>query len=150
MYVEIAPRQSGKSYNIAVEVLKILRKDVNAKVAITAHIRDAIIDLEMKIIYLGISSQEYNRIHWFNVADRNWMHGKDFYKYHTVFFDEFAHMRYVEPMRNGYYVGTPNRNNNENIIRIIKSNGGKYVRKERTCRLHKKEHKGKGKTNLSR
>lgn len=150
MYVEIASRQTGKSHNIIKEVLKILGEDVNAIVAITAHNRDCIMDLNMKVQHSGISPQEYSRIYWFSITDINWNRGRDFSKYHTVFFDEFTAMKYVEPMRNGYYVGTPTAFDNVNTARIIHFNGGKYVRKTRTCKLLRKKYKGKGKANLSR
>jgi hypothetical protein len=125
-----------------------LREDKTAKVAVTSYIRDAIIELDMRIMGSGIRSEEYNRIKFFNVADRDWMHRTRFSQYHTIFFDEFAQMRYLEPMPNGYYVSSPGEYRKLEFLTGF--TGGKYYKRKIACRLLKKEYKGKSKTNLSR
>lgn len=148
MYIEVARRRSGNTQRIVNEILKILRNDKIAKVAVTSHIRNAIIELDMRIMGSGIRSEEYNRIKFFSVADRDWMRRERFNQYHTVFFDEFAQMRYLEPIPNGYYVSSPGAY--AKLEFLTGFTGGKYYKRQIACRLLKKEHKRKNKKNLSR
>lgn len=149
MYIELASRRSGKTKRIINESIKILREDKTARVAITSFTRNSVLDLDMRMTELGLSPQEYNRIYWFSVANRHWYRSYIFSDFKKVFFDEFTRMRYLMPVRNGYYVGTP-ESITEPIRNLIKANNGKYVRRFVSCKILKKKHEGKSKTNLSR
>lgn len=148
MYIEVARRRSGNTQRIVNEILKILRNDKFAKVAVTSHIREAVIELDIRIMESEISKEEYNRINFFSVSDMMWMHRERFNNYHTVFFDNFVHIRYLEPLSNGYYVSFPG--DIEKLKFLTGFTGGKYYKRQIACKLLKKEHKRKSKTNLSR
>ena len=153
MYIEVARRRSGKTQRIIKEAIKILRENKNNFVCIVNYSRDSSRDIIHRIKELTFDSRnlllsEFSRIKFVVAYDRIGYISLDFRKYHTVFFDEFSMFRELIPISNGYYSSSPG--NVEQIKFLTGFTGGKYYKRQIACKLLKKEHKRKSKTNLSR
>jgi len=120
MYVEISPRQSGKTTRLIQAALDYLRHNPMCNIAIVGINQNNLKYLKDKFIHSVQSIHDLNRI--------NFMSGNLFGKYSKEpdywFFDEFGYMReehvkhpiYREVIQNAYYCTTPGHSLSTNVV----------------------------------
>jgi hypothetical protein len=129
MYVEISPRQSGKTTRLIQAASDYLRHNPTHNIAVVGINLNVANDLKNKFIERGIDS---NHIKFLSVRgmsltySSNW--GDIFGMYNQEpdywFFDEFGYMReenikhpiYQNIIENAYYTTTPGHNTSTNLI----------------------------------